>query len=488
MWVLLVIGGGVAVCLPAHSQPLSAVQKQSTVSQAGSAIQSVDQSRIRRAGIRGLTSKHLTLYTDLPSSPDVDALPELFDQAVPQWAAYFGVSKRRTDDWHVEACLIKDRRRFDAAGLMPPGDNDQFVHGFSIGDHLWFYDQPTDYYRRHLLLHEGTHAFMATLLGGCGPGWYMEAMAELMATHRLEAAKRGQAPRGGTDGRDRAATGSEPVPVLRLRVMPRSRAEVPMLGRIKLVRDAIAESRALALPEVMQIDNTQALENEAYAWCWTAAVFLDSHPRYRDRFRRLPRRVLYRDFDGLFRRQYAADWSDLLVEWRAFVATLEHGYDFERMAIDFERGRPLVGKRQVTIAADRGWQSSGVWLEKGRVYQISATGRYQIAEERSADGTQPWWCEPGGVTIEYCDGQPLGILLGAIDTRTGERPAASEERRDADEASRAAEATFAHPVAIGLARTLTPSASGTLYLRVNDSAGRLDDNRGTVSVTIEPAR
>ena len=34
--------------------------------------------------------------------------------------------------------------------------------------------------------------------------------------------------------------------------MPRSRDEVPMLGRIKLIRDAVAADRALTFPQVMQ--------------------------------------------------------------------------------------------------------------------------------------------------------------------------------------------------------------------------------------------
>ena len=153
----------------------------------------------------------------MPASDDVDQLPAVFDQAVPQWAEYFQIDESKTTNWQAQACLIGERRRFDALGLMP-ADNDQFVNGISIGARLWLYDQPTAYYRRHLLLHEGTHAFMATLLGGCGPGWYMEGTAELLATHRLDE----------KSGR------------LTLRIMPRSRDEVPMLGRIKLIRDAFA--------------------------------------------------------------------------------------------------------------------------------------------------------------------------------------------------------------------------------------------------------
>jgi hypothetical protein len=37
---------------------------------------------------------------------------------------------------------------------------------------------------------------------------------------------------------------------------------------------------------------------------------------------------------------------------------------------------------------------------------------------------------------------------------------------------------------VGLGASITPTASGTLYLRVNDSASRLGDNRGTLTVTI----
>ena len=40
------------------------------------------------------------------------------------------------------------------------------ANGVTLGSDMWLHDQPTDYYRRHLLLHEGTHAFMIAFLGG----------------------------------------------------------------------------------------------------------------------------------------------------------------------------------------------------------------------------------------------------------------------------------------------------------------------------------
>lgn len=241
-----------------------------------------------------------------------------------------------------------------------------------------------------------------------------------------------------------------------------------MLGRIKLVRDAVAADRARTLPAILTIDNrTEQLDSETYAWCWAAAKFLDAHPRYQSRFRELQQHVEDLNFNQRVRQGFAADWKDLQPEWQAYIAALDYGYDFTRMAIDFNRGTPLAGRsRQVEIAADRGWQSSGVWLEAGKEYEVTARGRYQIASQKIDGVERPWPCEPGGVTIEYHDGRPLGMLLGVIVPDDGD------------------EATFAKPLAIGLFAKVTPEVSGTLYLRVNDSVARLGDNRGRLTITI----
>src|SRR5262245_31155580 len=56
----------------------------------------VDEARARAAGIRKLAGRHLVLFTDVPSSPEVDRLPAIFDLALPQWAEYFGVDPQKT--------------------------------------------------------------------------------------------------------------------------------------------------------------------------------------------------------------------------------------------------------------------------------------------------------------------------------------------------------------------------------------------------------
>jgi hypothetical protein len=239
-----------------------------------------------------------------------------------------------------------------------------------------------------------------------------------------------------------------------------------MLGRIKLIRDAVADDKPLSFAAVLELDNRRQLGTDAYAWCWSAAKFLDSHPRYRERFRTLKQHAADPAFNDIVRREFADDWNELAAEWWAYVAGLDYGYDYERTAIDFQRGSPLSRKRDVNIAVDRGWQSSGVWLEAGKSYQVTAKGRYQIGVEQSPDGPRPWPCEPGGITLEYHDSRPLGMLLGAIVPEGGDG------------------ANFAKPQAIGRECTLTPEVSGTLYLRVNDSPARLADNRGDLTIEI----
>lgn len=397
-----------------------------------------DDARIKAAGIRKLSGEHLTLYTDLPSSPAIDKLPALFDQAYPQWREYFG--KEPKAPWRVIGCLIGDKQKFQNAGLLP-ADLPPFLHGYYRSGRLWLYEQPSDYYRRHLLLHEGTHAFTDAALGGCGPPWYLEGIAELLATHSL------------ADGK------------LQLNVYPAHREDVPLWGRVKLVRDAIDAGHPLAINDVMDYGATAHRQAEPYGWCWALAAFLDNHPRYRERFRKLTTLVRDATFNQKFRELIGEDWQQLADEWQVFAANLEYGYDFDRGKIEFKAGKPLpAAGATVPVAADRGWQSSGYQLEAGKSYRITASGRFQLATK-----PRPWISEPNGVSIRYSQGKPLGLLLGAVYT-----PSKDPHARCA----------LATPTAIGLGATIKPARTGTLYLRVNDSMAELADNAGKLEVRI----
>jgi hypothetical protein len=397
--------------------------------------------RAAALGVRELIGKHLHLWTDVPSSPAVDELPQVFDAAIGPWCDYCDMSPNKADSWQVQGYLIHDRSKFAALGVLPDQRRD-YVNGYAVGNQMWLDEQPSDYYRRHLLLHEGTHAFMLAHLGSAGPGWFMEGIAEMLATHRWK------------DGQ------------LELGIFPASKAEVPMWGRIRILREAVAAGRPLVLGEVLAIDNRRVLGVDSYAWCWALCEFLDSHPRHGPQFRKLLNLVRRSDFNDRFRRLFHGDWDELETEWEAFVAAVDYGYDTQRMAMKFAEPVPVDQPATTLIATDRGWQAAPWLLRGGHRYTLSATGRYVIARD-----SEPWPCESNGVTIHYHAGHPLGMLLGVL-------------RSDQPEGKVPAEDSFAKPQAIGLQAILSPHEDSILYLRVNDSPAELVDNEGGVQVEI----
>jgi hypothetical protein len=380
------------------------------------------------------------LYTDLAADEEVRRLPGVFDQAFPQWCDYFHLRAADHADWRMTGCIIKEKSRFLSTGLLP-AELPHFLHGFSRNDMLWLYEQPSEYYRRHLLLHEGTHGFMNTLLGGCGPPWYMEGIAELLATHRLK------------DGR------------LTLNWMPASREEVPEWGRIRIVKDALAAGRRMQPADIVGYVPVAYLKNEPYAWCWALTALLDRDPRYHDRFRQLYRAIPGEGVTPRFYRLFQPDWRELNDQWQVYIAGLEYNDDVPRTAIDFTPGRPLgAAGALVKVAANRGWQNSGLRLQSAAAYRLTASGRYQVART-----TRSWDSEPGGVSIRYYQGRPLGILLAAV------RP---EEPGEKDPCC------FLQPTVVGLGAVLKPAQAGTLYFKTNLSAGELDDAAGQLKVQV----
>lgn len=276
-----------------------------------SALPKIDEERVAAAGIRKIAGKHLTLYTDLPESPAIEELPQVFDAAISQWAEYFDIDAATAASWQQVGYLMQDKTRFVTAGLLPD-DLPSFLHGYQRGSELWLYEQPSEYYRRHLLLHEGTHGFMKRFLGGAGPPWYMEGTAELLGTHRWQNER------------------------LELRWFPEDKELTSFWGRIKVVQDEVRAGSGRDIVNILRFDKTAHLQVEPYAWCWAAAVFFDSHPAYRERFREL-RKFAPDDtltFSQRFYDSLQDDWPSVARQWHVFIANLDYGYDVAREAID----------------------------------------------------------------------------------------------------------------------------------------------------------
>ena len=407
----------------------------------------IDLERVTALGIRRLQGVHLTLFTDLPPGDEVDVLPDVFDQAVPQWCSYFQRDPADLTGWRLTGYLMQTPQKFRDAGLLP-ADIGAFLHGYNRGLELWIHEQQTDYYRRHLLLHEGTHGFMDTQLGGGGPPWYMEGVAELLATHTWDEQR------------------------LVLREMPAESRATPGWGRIRIIRDQIAAGRSVTLPQIFHFGPRAHREVEPYAWSWAAATFLDSHPRWQAVFRGFQHQT--RDstlaFSERFLEQLGSDWMELAQEWRLFVEELHYGYDVPRSAFIRRAAQEVPSDGAVIqVATDRGWQSTGWQINAGATYSLTAEGRYQLDDQ-----PRVWWCEPEGVTIRYHRGHPLGMLLAA----TVSHPNGNDEFAE----------SLLQPIALGRSGTLTSDKDALLYLAINEPSKGLANNKGAITVRIQRQR
>ena len=408
----------------------------------------LDPEKILAQGIRTVQGKHLTLYTDMPVSADIQGLPKIVELAIPQWCEYFNIAAEKMASWKVTVCLIQDRKKFDAAGLIP-ASLPSFEHGYAFGNRLFINEQPSAYYRRHLLLHEATHAFMFENFSSAGPPWYMEGMAEFLATHAWD----------GTQ--------------LQLRQMPKTKEDVPFWGRIKIIKDQVVEQKGLMIQEIMNFGSDAQLRVDAYAWSWAACSFLDTHPAFQKTFREHRKNIgdSSPEFSLDLVKAYGDQWFQVRQEWQVFVMNMEYGFDIARESIDVVEVRPLeLAAAVITVRADRGWQSTGLRVTAGMKLAIAATGRFVIHREDSTEQPQgvPWESEAGGITIRYHRGQPLGKLLIAL-----------------DEPQQLGETGLANYGAVGEGGDFMIPSNGVLYFRVNDSPAELAANEGALQVTLQ---
>lgn len=398
----------------------------------------LDAKRIEAQGITAVTGEHLTLYSDLRDEARCRDLVAAFDAAVPQWGSFFGIPGGQLRPWHLVGFLVQDRERFKAAGLWPE-DLPEFPAGYNLGHHFWIFPQEGNYYTRHLLLHEGTHAFMQWYLGGSGPPWYSEGMAEWLALHRW----------------------SEGSLELKARIADRN--QVDYWGRPKLIRKALEAGRRMRLDELFDFPNSAFRNVESYAWAWAGCEFLARHPLSAKSFAQLPK--FAEDSSAAFsrdlKRKLKADWDRLELDWQQFVEELDYGILADRLAIRPVEENAQAAEGTFRLATAWGWQDSGIEVAAGEEKQIEARGRYMIRT-----GDPPWPCEAGGITIEYYRGRALGELLVAV---LPEDPKFNE---------------VLVPLPIGTSRRLTFERAGRLLFRINESPVWLEDNTGELEIRV----
>ncbi|MEM7453310.1 MAG: hypothetical protein AAF456_03035 [Planctomycetota bacterium] len=438
-------------CLSSAFAPENAIAQDDRMRQINSRMPAplqIDAERVEAAGIRRIDGRHCAFYTDIRDDPLVDELPGVFDAAVSQWCDYFDIPLASTDGWKVSGFIMQDNERFRQAGLFP-ADLPQFPTGYNRGHEFWVYKQQGDYYTRHLVIHEGTHAFMQWFLGGSGSPFFSEGMAELLALHSWD----------GTN--------------LVLESRPRGPEDAAYWGRPKVFRKYRETGEFPGLVEVFATPPISFQDVENYAWSWAACRFLSRHPLSVAEFEVAKTRcgIDPTEFNVRLELGLSENLPVLERDWMLYLYEQDYGYEISRgvpvPAAELTPAEVENASDEVDLAcrikSDTGWQVTTLELAEGQTIQIEASGRFVVGN--SEDG--PWISEANGITIDYYRGHPLGILLAGTLSNDGSI------------------AGLIDGEAIGIGGSYTATSAGRLCLRINDSPARMDDNEGELVVLVK---
>lgn len=417
----------------------------------------LDAKELLSHGLRLVQSKHLLLVTDLPPE-SVAELPRLAD-------ALFANLERRLGklppniagtEFQVTGFLMDARDRFQQAGVLPP---DEFTirHGRHLGYQFWISNQPADYYRRHLLLHEFVHCFMMCEYGmhDIPPLWYTEGIAEYFATHRLQ-----------TD-----VTKSE------FGILPASREGFEGWHRIAEVRRHFNQEPSatgeladiISLQAVMHPPETTFVDDSHYANAWALMWLINHHPELQSEFADLATCRTRQQFDDVMVKIPAQTLQQMNQIWPLYLDGLTAA---EVSTVRFPSLREVSSQQspskntfpqELKLNAAQQWVSTGLALTAGQQVTIECKGRFVVNET-----TKPWISEPNGITIEYVRGRPLGEIIGAIVSPDGTKST--------------------RHIPIGTSRSLQSPCDGILWLQINDQWSDRADNDGNVTVRISPER
>ena len=389
-------------------------------------------------------SDHLLMFTDIKGEKQIVDFHKIFDAAVPKWCEYFNVPPAKAEAWKMRAMVIGEKERFVASGLFPE-TLPWFPTGFQLGHEMWMYLQPGNYYTRHLLLHEGTHAFMQWFLGGVGAPWYSEGMAELLALHSWN------------DGK------------LNMNFRPTDRKQTEYWGRIKIIKKDCSEEKFLGLDDVFQFQNIAFREINSYAWSWAACEFLANHPLSKESFAKLAAiaNQTPETFNARFQNRIKDVRGELDRDWELFIREVDFGYDVENSRVTLASRTAEAedsGKQTFTVDTTKGWQRTELQVALGDRLSIIGSGQFTVAKE----GETPWRCESNGITIKYYRGKPLGMLMVGVLGKENELQ------------------SLLKTIPIDGSGEIECERAGYLCFRINEYPGHLRDNSGSLTVEVKP--
>jgi len=405
----------------------------------------LNSKRLADAGIHVLESERLILLTDRdPES--VREIPVLADALYRVLEQQCGVLRPEPSGTKFRAigCLMSEMERFQAAGLVPNAVLDM-RHGEQTGYRFWARDQQTNYYRRHLVLHEFVHAYMTTdtVQGDVPSRWFLEGAAEFFATHSAST----ESPEFG--------------------VIPTSFEGFEDWGRISTIRrrrhdrpsEEINFQELPSLNDVFNEETGQGGEEGNYSWWWAIAWMLSEHPEYSASWNRLCQCRGTAEFEHEMSEIMTTHGTRLRTDWLLFVESLSETFDKAR---SFPVHHPVATSSQteISLSAERGWQDTGWEMMPGESVSLTCSGQCVLNET-----TGPWIAEPNGITLEYNQGCPIGEVVAVLVTSEGKK--------------------VSRRIKVGLNAQITATQPSRLWLQINDDAGSRSNNSGKYIVRIQ---
>jgi len=292
------------------------------------------------------------------------------------------------------------------------------------------------------------------------PLWYVEGMAEFFATHR----------------RSKTST----TAAWKFGILPDRFDGFEGWGRISEFRRSFARAaesnedpfktlKIAALSDVMPDTVPNFDSGFQYSSSWALCWFLNHHPQHRAAMQALAAFKHTDDFitqADTFRK--SAELA-LSVDWLLFAESLQEGFDAQRAFAEHNETPVRLSSVdeqspvRFPLLADRGWQDSGLRLERGQTVQVDCSGRFSVNDQ-----PKPWVSESNGVSIEYIDGVPLGQVIAIFVSVDGTQ--------------------LTRRIPVGESRQLSAPFESSLWMQVNDVSDSRANNSGKIEVTLAPAK
>lgn len=371
---------------------------------------------------REVRSRNFLLQTDL-SDRQAAILLDKLETMIRLVSEYY----RRPPRGVIRGYVVRDLKQWPKGSIQPIGlVKIASREGVTITRTLGTQRQSIVYAcdDHQVVQHESVHAYCNQTLGGTGPTWYSEGMAEMGAYWK--------------EG-ERAVQIRSPVIDYLTHAEPKKLLDIVAAGQITG-------------------DSWQA-----YGWRWAICHLLASNPNYAKRFKRLGKGMMAGE-RVTFESAFGDVAAEISFEYDQFVANFGNGYRADLCAWQWKPAKALAPKARVrrTVEAAAGWQAARVRVAEKKTYEYLAEGTWQTSpasEPISADGRA---ASDENSENESSDlSSTHGCLMAVVLTDSY---------------------TLSKPFPLGTRGTFVAPVSGRLYLRCQDSWTQISDNQGSLDV------